>query len=71
LYATTAGLLDDAYSLSLVRQMNVTTFLGLAKALGARFKPELPPWGIGLGWLQVIALQVCNEFCKGVTCFGA
>jgi hypothetical protein len=48
-----AGLLDDAYSLSLVRQLNVTTFLGLAKALGARTLPELPPWSIGLGWLQV------------------
>jgi hypothetical protein len=48
-----AGLLDDAYSLSLVRQLNITTFLSLAKALGGRFQPELPPWGIGLGWLQV------------------
>jgi hypothetical protein len=36
-----------------VRQLNVTTFLGLAKALGCRTLPELPPWSIGLGWLQV------------------
>jgi hypothetical protein len=31
-----AGLLDDAYSLSLVRQLNVTVFLNLTKALGRR-----------------------------------
>ncbi|WIA35582.1 hypothetical protein OEZ86_004003 [Tetradesmus obliquus] len=50
-----AGLLDDAYSLSLVRQLNVTTFLCLTTALGRRLQPELPPWGIALGWLQRMA----------------
>eukprot|EP00878_Enallax_costatus_P039923 GHUV01045862.1.p1 GENE.GHUV01045862.1~~GHUV01045862.1.p1 ORF type:complete len:417 (+),score=127.07 GHUV01045862.1:751-2001(+) len=47
-----AGLLDDAYSLSLVRQLNITVFLSLTKALGERFAPERAPWGIALGWLQ-------------------
>jgi hypothetical protein len=52
-FCASAGLLDDAYSLSLVWQLNVTAFLALAKALGGRTLPELPPWSIGLGWLQV------------------
>jgi hypothetical protein len=47
-----AGLLDDAYSLSHVRQLNVTIFLELIKALGTRSRPELPPWSVALGWLQ-------------------
>lgn len=47
-----SGLLDDAYHLSYVRQLNITIFLDLVKALGTRARPELPPWSIALGWLQ-------------------
>jgi len=47
-----AGLLDDAYSLSHVRQLNISIFLQLVKSLGARARPELPPWKTALGWLQ-------------------
>lgn len=47
-----AGLLDDAYSLSHVRQLNISMFLELVNALGARGRPELPPWSTALGWLQ-------------------
>lgn len=47
-----AGLLDDAYSLSHVRQLNISIFLTLVNALGVRARPELPPWSTALGWLQ-------------------
>ncbi|KAF8056455.1 aminopeptidase M1-D [Scenedesmus sp. PABB004] len=47
-----AGLLDDAYALSRVRQLSVTVFLELSAALGARLAPEHTPWSVGLGWLQ-------------------
>jgi hypothetical protein len=49
-----AGLLDDAYSLSHVRQLNISIFLDLVKVLGTRARPELPPWRTALGWLQRI-----------------
>lgn len=46
------GLLDDAYSLSHVRMLNISIFLNLVQALGSRARPELPPWDTALGWLQ-------------------
>jgi hypothetical protein len=52
LTAAAAGLLDDAYSLSHVRQLNISIFLNLIQALGSRARPELPPWDTALGWLQ-------------------
>jgi hypothetical protein len=38
-----------------VRQLNVSVFLDLTKALGLRSRPELAPWSAGLGWLQAMA----------------
>lgn len=46
------GLLDDAYALSIVRQLNITVFLDLTTALGARGAAEYSPWSVALGWLQ-------------------
>eukprot|EP00879_Flechtneria_rotunda_P033023 GHRR01036539.1.p1 GENE.GHRR01036539.1~~GHRR01036539.1.p1 ORF type:complete len:804 (+),score=310.33 GHRR01036539.1:678-3089(+) len=55
-----AGLLDDAYSLSLARQLNITVFFQLTFGLGSRLAAEHAPWSIGLGWLQRMTDLLAN-----------
>ena len=43
-----SGLLDDAYSLSLARHLDIGTFMGLLGALGNRAAPEYSPWHVAL-----------------------
>lgn len=47
-----AGSLDDAFALSLSRQLGPSVFLRLTQSLGARRVPEYAPWRVALTKLQ-------------------
>jgi ERAP1-like C-terminal domain len=59
------GLLDDAYSLALARQLAINTFLELTAAVGRRAAPERAPWEITLGWLQRMSDVLANAALLG------